>query len=257
MITKNELKYYSNLLKKKFRDKEKKFITEGEKIVLEGLDSNFVCEKIFVTHEYLKKDLDFLNSIKVQKILEILKKQDFLKLSDTVHSQEIAAVFQIPDNINETDLFSSKLIVCLDNISDPGNVGTILRNCDWFGINWIMLTKGCADIFNPKTLRASMGSIFHLKIFNETDPNFLNDLKKKNYKILIADIKGKNLFDYKFPEKGVIVFSNESAGPGADLIQISDDKITIPKFGKAESLNVASASAVILSMIKNSELLMK
>ncbi len=254
MITKNELKYYSNLLKKKFREEEKKFIAEGEKIVVEGLKSSFIYEKIFATHEFYENKKDYLDDLITGKdILEILKSQDFNKISDTVHSQGIAAVFNIPQNKNQLDQISSNLIVCLNNISDPGNVGTILRNCDWFGINEIILTKECAEIYNPKTIRASMGSIFHLKIFDETDFTLLSILKKKNYKLLTADIKGENIYKYKFPEKAVISFSNEAWGPTPELLEVSDNLITIPKYGNAESLNVASASAIILSKIKAME----
>jgi TrmH family RNA methyltransferase len=253
MITKNELKYYSSLLKKKFREEEKKFIAEGEKIVIEGLKSNFNCEKIFTTHEFYKNKKDYLDDLFSNVKIEIIKNQDFKKISDTVHFQGLAAVFDIPQNKNHIGQISSNLIVGLDNISDPGNVGTILRNCDWFGINEVILTSGCAEIYNPKTIRASMGSIFHLKIFEETDSTLLSNLKYKDYKLLTADVKGENINRYKFPEKAVIIFSNEAWGPAPDILDISDNIITIPKYGNAESLNVASASAIILSKIKTQE----
>jgi TrmH family RNA methyltransferase len=250
MITKNELKYYSGLLKKKFREKEKKFIAEGEKIVAEGLKSNFTCEKIFAAHEFYENKKDHLDELFDSINIEILKNQDFKKISDTVNSQGIAAVFNIPKNKNQ---INSNLIVGLDNISDPGNVGTILRNCDWFGVNEVIVTRKCAEIYNPKTIRASMGSIFHIKIFNEADSSLFSDLRGKNYKLLTADIKGKNIYKYKFPERAVIIFSNEAWGPSPELLEISDNIITIPKYGNAESLNVAIASAIILSKIKNEE----
>ena len=252
MISKNELKYFSNLLKKKFRLEEQKFIAEGEKIVEEGLRSSFTCEKIFVTNVFLENKGEFLDDLITNKnILEIIKNQDFKKISDTVSFQGIAAVFQIPQKENSLEKINSNLIICLDRISDPGNVGTIIRNCDWFGIKNIMLTKGCAEIYNPKTVRASMGSIFHLKILNEIEMNLLSNFKNKNYKILTADIKGENIFNFNLPGKSVIVFSNESSGSSAELLEISDHIITIPKYGNAESMNVASASAVILSWLRN------
>ena len=138
----------------------------------------------------------------------------------------------------------------MDNISDPGNAGTILRNCDWFGVNEIILTKGSVEVYNPKTIRASMGSIFHLKIYREIESSFLSKLKENGYKILVTDIKGENINSFVFPGKAVIIFSNESLGPSGEVMEISDDLITIPGYGMAESLNVASASAVILNRVR-------
>ena len=251
MISKNELKYYSSLLKKKFREKENKFIAEGEKIVEEGLKSTFICEKVFLTKEFYDNKLSYLDNPGINKnILEILGAQEFTKISDTINSQGIAAVFQIPRNEINPDKINSSIIVCMDNISDPGNAGTILRNCDWFGVNEIILTKGSVEVYNPKTIRASMGSIFHLKIYREMESSFLSKLKENGYKILVTDIKGENINRFVFPGKAVIIFSNESLGPSGEVMEISDDLITIPGYGMAESLNVASASAVILNRVR-------
>ena len=144
------------------------------------------------------------------------------------------------------------IVVCLDKISDPGNVGTILRTCAWFGIGNILLTKECADVYNPKTIRASAGGIFHLNIISEVTTDFLSSLKNKGFKILLADLKGENIFTYKFSEKIILVFSNEASGPLEKIIKICDNRITIPKIGKVESLNVASASAIIIGQVVNS-----
>ena len=251
MISKNELKYFSGLLKKKFREKDKKFIAEGERIVEEGLRSNFKCEKIIVTHEFYEKKHNHLDELVTnQDILAIIKYQEFKKISDTINSQGIIAVFHIPLKGTQPEQIKTNLVVCLENISDPGNVGTILRNCDWFGINNIILLKGCAEIYNPKTIRASMGAVFHLNIFNEIELERLSTFKLKGYKILTADLKGEDINSFKFPDKSIIIFSSEASGPSQNLLNISDYLITIPKYGNAESLNVASASAIILSRLK-------
>ncbi|MFZ0455101.1 MAG: RNA methyltransferase [Ignavibacteriaceae bacterium] len=252
MISKNELKYFSGLLKKKFREKEQKFIAEGERIVEEGLKSNFKCEKIIATHDFYEKKENILDELITDKnLLSIIKIQEFKKISDTVNSQGIMAVFQIPHKDNQLEKIETNQVVCLENIADPGNVGTILRNCDWFGIDTIILLKGCAEVYNPKTIRASMGAIFHLNIFNEIEFNSLASLKLKGYKILTADLNGENISSFKFPTKSIIIFSNEASGPSQNLLNISDYLITIPRYGNAESLNVASASAVILNHAKN------
>jgi TrmH family RNA methyltransferase len=142
----------------------------------------------------------------------------------------------------------SNLIVALDNISDPGNAGTIIRNCDWFGIKELILGENCVELYNPKVLRASMGSVFHLEI-SETQNliDTLKKLKEKGYSIICTDMKGENVFKYYLGEKSIIIFSNEAAGPSQEILNLADKKITIPQIGNAESLNVASASAVILA----------
>jgi len=258
MLTKKGFNYYASLLKKKYRSEEKKFLVEGKRIVEEGLSSSFWLEKleiIFITNEFMDKEKDWLDSFFKEKNsknkITILKNSEFKKLSDTVNPQGIIAVFKMA----EPEKFSapSKQLVCLENISDPGNVGTIIRNCDWFDANEIILGKGCADIYNPKTIRASAGSIFHVKFFNEINHiKFLLELKDSDYNIITADLKGKNIYSFRKPEKFVIVFSNEANGPSNELLEITDEVIAVPKKGSAESLNVSSASAVILSeLFKN------
>lgn len=246
-MTKNELKYYSSLLKKKHRDEENKFIIETQKFIQEGINENLIPEIIFVTNESFKDYKDFLTGEKIKNVhVEKLKNPEFSKLSDTKNSQGIAAVFRKKNKNEKISDEKIKLIVCLDKISDPGNVGTILRTSAWFGIKNIILTKECADVYNTKTIRASAGSIFHLNIIDNIDLEFLSSLKDKGFKILLADLKGKSVFEYNFSSKKILIFSNEAAGPTAEVIKIADEKITIPKFGEVESLNVASASAIII-----------
>ncbi len=248
MISKNNLKYYSSLLNKKFRHSEQKFIVEGEKIVTEGLESNFKCKTILMSEEFAAGNTDFISALRKKKqLFDIIKWKEFEKLSDTVNPQGVAAVFYKPAKQKLPDY---SLMIALENISDPGNVGTILRNCDWFGIKGIIIGENCAELYNSKTLRASMGSIFHLNIKeNEKLTSALETYKSNGYKIYSTDLNGSNLYETKFATKSIIVFSNEANGPSSDLLNISDTIITIPKYGDAESLNVASASAIILSHI--------
>ena len=250
MISKNELKFYSSLLKKKFRDEENKFIVEGKKIVLEGLESIFKCDAIILTHEFYESNeelIPVINSFDVR--LEIIKKQEFSKIADTQTPQGIAAIFTKPPvENNKVQNVTSKLIACLENISDPGNVGTIIRNCDWFGVNEIMLDNTCADVYNPKTIRSAMGSIFHINIYNGIDLyTTIPALKKKGYEVLCADLEGENIFGFQDTGKSVLILANEANGPSLQALSLTDKKITIPKMGKAESLNVANASAIILA----------
>ena len=243
-MTQNELKYYSSLLKKKYRTIEKKFLVEGKKIVEEGINSKYFCERIFVSQKFyvnsrskkLFKDRDF----------EILNKSELMRLTDTISPQGILAVFRIHE-IKKIEHIKSNIIVFLENISDPGNLGTIIRICDWFGIDTVLSSDNTVDAYNPKVIRSSMGSIFHLDIIDDFKVDSLDILLDKGYKLVCSDLSGDNLHDFKIADKIIIAFSNEASGPSEELLKKSDYKITIPKIGKAESLNVAAASAVILS----------
>jgi TrmH family RNA methyltransferase len=249
MISKKELQYYSSLLNKKYRKRENKFLVEGEKSVLEGIHSSYICEAVFVTNKFAEEHENAIADLaKMEKKIISLKQKEFLKLADTESPQGIAAVFFKPEPEFSHELFAyEKIIVLLDNISDPGNLGTIIRNCDWFGIRNILLSENIADYTNPKVIRASMGSVFHVNLFENVKPDALSNLKENSFEILCSDTAGENVFTYKTGKKKVLVLSSESHGPSEEIEKISDIKICIPKIGKAESLNVASASAVLLA----------
>lgn len=247
MVSKNELKYFSSLLHKKHRLEEGKFIAEGMKLVDEALSSNYACEILFTTYTFEETHQSYCGTLQNRGLrYERLSAPDFKKLCDTETPQGIAGVF-IQKEMKPLQSANEDIIVALENISDPGNLGTIIRNCDWFGVKTILLSKDCTEVFSPKVLRAGMGSVFHINIY-EADDFYasLLQLKKEGFDILCADLKGENIFEYDLNTKSVIVLSNESHGPTHELISISKT-ITIPKYGNAESLNVANASAVILS----------
>lgn len=251
MISKTELQYYSSLLTKKHRKSEKKFLVEGLKSVLEGIDSIYACEVIFITNKFAEQHEDIVKIlIKVKKKIIYLKQKEFDKLSDTETPQGIAAVFVKPEHKFSPELFSDKkIIVMLDNISDPGNLGTIFRNCDWFGVKNILLSESIVDYTNPKVIRSSMGSVFHLNIYEEITTGNLKELEKAGFEILCADTEGENVFTYRSYKKKLLVLSSESHGPSEEIEKVSNKKISIPKIGNAESLNVASASAVLLAIL--------
>ena len=253
MISSNQLKYYSSLLYKKYRNEENKFIIEGKKIILEGINSSFKCEVILTTNRFIENNRDFFNKIDSgSNRVEVIKDSDLKKISDTVNPQGITAVFLKGDRKSANVSFESNSIVYLDNISEPGNLGTIIRNCDWFGIPEIILSPDCAELFSPKTIRASMGSLFHLNIIENTSLKSLyKRIKEKGYKVLCADTKGINIFKFNASSKIIVIFSNEAKGPSDEILKLSDEIITVPKIGGAESLNVASASAIILAKLTN------
>ncbi len=243
MLSINEKKYYSSLKVKKYRTVEKKFIAEGKRLVEEGLNSSYNCELIVFTEQFANQFPDFVATFPKKTRNEIISEKDFSKFSETKNPQGVAAVFDIPaiKHFRPTNL-----VVALENIADPGNLGTILRTADWFGLNDIIINSDSADIYNSKVVRSSMGALFHCNVYQSDE--FYEILKgmKSEYKLLIADLGGNNLFETDSDKKSVLVMCNEANGPTQEIKELATDRITIPRFGKAESLNVASAAAIII-----------
>ncbi|MEW6509264.1 MAG: RNA methyltransferase [Bacteroidota bacterium] len=248
MLSKNQLKYYAGLNLKKFRVLEQKFLAEGQKLILEALHSKLRCEVILTTNSFRESNPSLFRHRFLSEVnIELISHNDLERISDTQTPQGLIGVFEIPKhkihNINK-----EKLIVALESIADPGNMGTIIRNCDWFGVNYIITTTDCAEIYNPKTIRASAGSVFHLCVVDYENIFLeLKQLKQTGFKIFVADLKGENIYNFSYSGKSIIVFSSEAHGPSQELLNLADNILTIPRKGKAESLNVASASAVFLS----------
>jgi len=251
MISNNELQYYSSLLQKKHRRIEDKFLVEGKKSVVEGVNSDYECDVIFITHNFAEENETIISNLrKFKNKIVTIKQNELQKISDTITPQGIAAVFKKPKlGFSINDFSAEKIIVMLDNISDPGNLGTIIRNCDWFGIRNILLSDNIVDYTNPKVIRSSMGSVFHINIFENISSDHLKELKSSIYEILCADIEGENIFNYKSSKKKILILSSESHGPSKEIQMITDKKISVPRIGNAESLNVASASAVLLAQL--------
>jgi RNA methyltransferase, TrmH family len=253
MLTKSELKYFTSLKQKKYREEECKFLVEGSKLISAAIKAEYHCEIIFCTEKFGKSNSNILKQYSKQKTrVELIKNLELAKLADTSTPQEIVAVFNQKKN-SKTAAYNN-VIIALENINDPGNLGSILRNCDWFGFDSVLLTENCAEIFNPKVIRSSAGSVFNINAAEVT--NFytrLGELKEDGYKILCADLNGENIYRMKWNGKFVVAFANEANGPTEELIKISDSCITIPGKGKSESLNVANATAVILSEISKAQ----
>lgn len=249
MLTQNEFKYYSALLQKKYRQRESKFLVEGKRLVEEVLESKYEFELVVMNESFAQKN-DSMKS-KFSKITrtEIITDKNFKKLADTKTSQGIAAIVSMLSSSIEITK-NENLIVALENISDPGNVGTIIRTCDWFGIRNVIVSPDSVDLFNPKVIRSTMGSLFRINVYESS--GFYDDLiklKKLGRKILCSDMNGKNIFTHKTKESSVLILCNEAHGPTEKLLKLSDEVITIPKYGNAESLNVASAAAVIIAQL--------
>lgn len=250
MAAKAEILAISKLKLKKHRDSEGKFLAEGKRLIAEGLNSDVNCIKILLTNDFKSKETNYLEFLdKNSKKYITISSKEFQKITSTKNPQGIVAVFEIPEKKEISKIDESK-IVALENISDPGNIGTILRSCDWFGISTVLVSKDCAELYNPKVIRASMGAIFNLNIHENVNLfNSIMDLKSRNYKSYFADMNGTDYREADFTDNFIITFCNEAFGPSNDLKSVCDSSVTIPKKGNIDSLNVAAAAAVILSQM--------
>ena len=235
MITKNQIKLIRSLSQKKNRKKHKLFVAEGSKVVDELLASNLVLYSIYsIENKYEEYECFFKISSEKLSMISNLKTPN-----------NVLAVFKIP---KLRDIDFSKNIVALENISDPGNLGSIIRLCDWFGIDDLICSLDTVDCYNPKVIQATMGSIARVNI-TYSDFNFL--IKKSN-NLVLADLNGTTIKNYNFKKNQIIFFGNESEGVSNHLKKEVSDSITIKKYGdKINSLNVANSVAIVLSHLKN------
>ncbi len=245
MFTKNQAKLIKSLDEKKNRLETGLFLVEGEKSVSELLDSDFEIDLVLTTTEFFDKYGEKIRE--KSKSYEIVNQSELEKVGTfTTNNAALAVVKQkkILEPKNDSEIF-----LALDEIKDPGNLGTIIRIADWYGIKNIIASKNTVDFYNPKVITATKGSFTRVKIFY-TD---LNDfLLKTKLPIFGAFLNGKNIHETKFPKSGILVMGNESNGISRELEKNINQRITIPSFGKAESLNVAIATAIILDNWKNS-----
>ena len=241
------IKHIKQLKEKKYRDKNGEYIVEGIKLIKEAVQENAEikhivvcdgCDNSEIIESHLKYEMSRLDFIYVpQNIFKII--------SDVENPQGVLAV--IGKKNNEIIDTSEDLILALDDIQDPGNLGTILRTADSVGLKQILVSKGTADIYNPKVVRSTMGAIFRINVVEcDNLKESLRKMKNNEYKIMITSLKAKNSIyntDYK---KKIIVIGNEANGVSKEIQSIADEKVIIPMLGKTESLNASVATGVIL-----------
>lgn len=227
-----------SLREKKHRNDSKKFLVEGEKNVLELFESDFKIEYVYATKDFIED-----NSKKIPKNLRIqMVTDDELKALGTLehNTGALAVVFQKKIEAPNTD---GGVTLVLDEIRDPGNLGTLIRIADWYGVNNIICSPSCVDWYNPKVISASMGSFTRVNGFYTELPGFLS--KQKSI-VVGGFLEGKSIYEYKFPESGFLVIGSESHGISKEVRKYIGEKVTIPRIGRAESLNAAVSGAIIL-----------
>lgn len=248
------IKTIKSLHKKRQRWKKKIFIIEGIKLLKEAIEYNGEIEYIVFSDSLFncKEGEDFFSSYLNSKKYKTYHISDKLmkSISDTQTPQGILAVVNFLNCTLETALKEEKnFLVILDRLQDPGNVGTIIRSADALGSNGVIFTEGCVDLYNLKTIRATMGSIFHIPIiyYNDDIKKLVKELKKRNINIMSTSINADMLsYQANFTEDFALVIGNESSGISPEILNISDTIVKIPMEGKAESFNAAVASSIVM-----------
>jgi RNA methyltransferase, TrmH family len=244
MLTNKQIKLINSLHSKKGRKENDLFLVEGEKSILELVKSDFVID-FFVLNESqvsladkigqnCKSPIYFLDAESIQKLSTLVNNE----IGVAVVQQKKFPSFQIQD----------RFTIVLDGIRDPGNLGSIIRICDWYGLKQLVLSEDCTEFYNPKVIISSMGSFSRIEFTYVDLPVFFKE--NKDYKKIGAVLNGENIHQYQFPDKGFIILGNESNGIREGIIQSLDERITIPSFGMAESLNVGISTAVIVDNLK-------
>ncbi|MBL4653618.1 MAG: RNA methyltransferase [Flavobacteriales bacterium] len=232
MLTNNKIKLINSLKLKKNRDAHGLFLCEGEKVVKEFLNSKFEIEDVFST------DLNvFPEAIKVSS-------KELSRISHLKTPGNVLGLLRIPQYKFDISQLSDKITIALDNLKDPGNLGTIIRIADWFGIENIICSAECVDVYNPKVVQSTMGSLTRVNTYNVNLQEIIRQTTVKSYG---AVLEGDNIYNASKINEGVIVFGNESNGIGEEVMSLLDNKITIPRIGGAESLNAAVSAGIICS----------
>lgn len=239
-ISNGQIKQIRLLQTKKYRQKYDQFIVEGVKSIQEFLRSELECLAVFTTSERL----DEFQALCSPNILFETKAKQMEQISALKTPQEVLGIFKIP-KLDKIDL-GVDFILGLDDIRDPGNLGTIIRSADWFGLSQIVCSSSCVDCFNPKVVQASMGSLARVKVYYKDLKQFIE--ASKEHQLVLTDMKGE---DYKeFPwSKNIVIIGNEGKGISSELRSIPHSKISIPRKGGAESLNAAISASIILANI--------
>ena len=243
MISKNQIKFVKSLQKKKFRLESKCFVVESSKNVNEILNSNYKVQQIYATKSWIEK-CKTKDNISINQVNE----NELQRISSLKTASDVLAVVCIPLEKNNFDF--SGINIVLDNVKDPGNLGTIIRICDWFGVKNIYCSEETVDVYNSKVVQSTMGSITRVDVIY-TDIRKIIQEVAINVKVYGAVMDGNNINQIQVNEDSLIVFGNESNGISEEIKNVISEKITINKIGEAESLNVAVSAAIILNKFCN------
>jgi RNA methyltransferase, TrmH family len=251
MISKNKIKFIHALKQKKARTETGLFIAEGDKIITEILvDGNIPVSDLIATPEWLQQNRYILHK-GIREITEVTE-AEFRKVTSFETPSGVMAVMALPAWEYNTKEIAGTLSVCLDTIQDPGNLGTIIRTADWFGIRHVFCSPGCADCYNPKVVQASMGAVLRIQVHEVSLEELLEETRQfENYSVYGSYLEGTSIYRASLSSEGMLVFGNESKGIHSALRTLIHYPLTIPSFSGSskhvESLNVSAAVAVFCS----------
>ena len=249
MLSKNKIKFIRSLEHKKFRNESDCFLAEGNKLVSDILPY-FECECLITKSSWLATQ----GNISAKEI--IIGENDIERASLLKTPQDVLAVFRRPQYYLERESLKNELSLVLDGIQDPGNLGTIIRLADWFGIKNLICSPDTADVFNPKTIQASMGAIARVRVFYKSLPEWLDEME--NIPVYGAFLEGENIYTENLTSSGLIIMGNEGNGISASVEKRITKKLYIPSYPpeveSSESLNVAVATAIVCSEFRRRQL---
>ena len=243
MITKNQIKYINSLQQKKFRLEHQSFVVEGAKSVIELLKSDFEIELLFITKSFFEDNEALLQNYSIEP--ELVEANHLEKVGSFSSNNAALAVVKTKENV-ELLVKGKEFALVLNDIRDPGNLGTIIRIADWYGITKIICSNSTVDIYNPKVINSTMGSFTRISLYY-TDLEIF--IKNQSVNIYGTLLDGENIHQTKFSDSGYIVIGNEANGISEEITKLITHKITIPRFGGAESLNAGIATAVVLDNV--------
>jgi TrmH family RNA methyltransferase len=238
VVTKNEIKFVQSLHRKKYRQKYGQFIVEGTKSVLELIHSNFVIENVYATAAWINEYESGINIDITEASTSDLDRMSFFKTPSPV----LAVCNFARPKLNETDNW----IIALDGINDPGNLGTIIRIADWYGIAQIWCSEDTVDLYNPKTISSTMGSFTRVEVVYTNLESALEGTSRTKY---FALMDGESVYSLNDVQPGILVIGSEANGIRQDLLENNHTAVTIPRRGNAESLNAGVATAILVDRL--------
>jgi len=255
MLSKNKIKLIRSLDQKKFRIEHKLFVVEGEKICNDLILNQFSQDKfkfeiveLYYTLTWKQNHLEDLEELNVNS--QEITDSELQKISLLKSPNQVLALVRIPEE--KIPSYDDALVLVLDGVRDPGNLGTIIRTADWFGITELICSNDCVDSFNPKVVQATMGSMFRVNILYYDLETAISKIRKHHplKPVYGATLDGENVYNMALPQDAILVVGNEAKGISEKTKELLTKEIKIPRFGSGESLNVGTATAVLCSEFK-------
>jgi len=255
VLSKNQIKLISSLQKKKYRDQHQLFIAEGYKLVADLLNSQLEAKQIIHT-----KQADTSDFFKYKGNLDLIEcdASDIKKISNLKTPSDVIGIFKIPDSEYTSQEIKGSLSILLDDVQDPGNLGTIVRIADWFGIEHIFCSKNTVDLYNPKVIQATMGALARVKVIYTDLPRLVDEFVSPDFPVYGTFLEGETLYKSELSHKGFIIMGNEGKGISPELKPKVSKKLFIPNFPSdqptSESLNVSVACSIVCSEFRRRQL---